>query len=360
MTRGASPLVGSLVALALLVAGFCFAVGHLRHALFVYLASWLFVLGMALGSMALLMVHALTGGEWGTRLGGEWMAATRLLPYAAIGAIPLLLGMHVVFPWLGGGHVDDPYLDQQRWYLNATGLVLRTVVMFAIWAWIARGLSRRYRDGTGVISQRFAAAGLIVMLLTVTLAAVDWVMSLVPRWHSTDVALLLFTSQLLIAFAAAVLAHVLHHAGEKNAAPPPLLRDFGNLMLVLVLGWAYVSFIDYLTSWIADLPAETAWYIPRVLTGWWWLGVAVACLGLGLPFFVLLMRRAKSSARALGMVAAVSLFAQWLNLIWLVLPSGAMQGIALRWTDPLICVGLLGFCAWRYRAGWRARGEGGP
>lgn len=349
MTRSAaSRIYGFVVMAALLVAGFCFAAGHLRHALFVYLASWLFVLGVVLGSMTLMMIHALTGGDWGVRLGNEWMAATRMFPYAAIAVIPLLIGMHVLFPWLRTDvPMDDPHLDAQRWYLNAPGLIVRTVVLFAAWTWMAYGVIRR--GGERPVNARLAGAGLVVMLFSVTLAAVDWVMSLVPQWHSTDIGLLLFTSQLLIAFALAVLMYLSRDIDAK-AAPPRLLRDFGSLMLVMVLGWAYVSFIDYLTSWVADLPAETAWYAPRLLTGWWWLGVAVACLGLGIPFFALLMGKLKTSRRALCAIAVMSLFAQWLNLIWLVLPSGAMRGFSLRWTDPLICIGLLGLCALRYRA----------
>ena len=44
---------------------------------------------------------------------------------------------------------------------------------------------------------------------------------------------------------------------------PHLLPDLGNLLLMFVLAWSYLAFMQYLTIWIADLPAETAWYIPR-------------------------------------------------------------------------------------------------
>ncbi|RDS80792.1 hypothetical protein DWU98_12605 [Dyella monticola] len=359
MTRSAAFSIGaSVAALVLLVLGFCFAVGHLRHALLVYLASWLFLLGMVLGSMFLRMIHVLTGGEWGVRLGLAWTAATRLFPYAAIGVVPLLIGMHAVLPWLDPhAVVDDPYLDAQRWYLNAPGLIIRTVVLFVVWACLAYVLTRRPASDGEAVRPGFAAGGLVAMLLTVTVTAVDWVMSLVPHWHSTDIALLLFTSQLLVAFTLSVVVYLVRDA-VATATPAQVLRDFGNLMLVMVLGWAYVSFIDYLTSWVADLPAETAWYVPRLLTGWWWFGVAVACLGLGIPFFLLLMGKVKSSRYALCAVAAISLVAQWINLIWLVLPSGAMHGVALRWTDPLIVIGLLGFCATRYVT-WLQRWPGG-
>lgn len=353
MSRVGASLLCASLALALLALGFWFAVGQLRHALLVYLASWLFALGVVLGSMAWLMIHALTGGEWGIRLSTSWLAAIRLFPYVAVGAIPLLMGMHQLFPWAGAGPVDAPYLDSQRWYLNATGLIVRTAVLLALWGGLVLAALRSTAQGRA-LSPRIAAPGLLVMLCTVTLAAVDWVMSLVPYWHSTDIGLLYFTGQLLAAFALAMLAYRMRETAPR--AERRLLHDFGNLLLALVLGWAYVAFIDYLTSWVADLPAETAWYLPRLHTSWWWLGVAVAGVGLAIPFFTLLLGRAKSSAGVLAVIAAISVFAQWLNLIWLVLPSGVTRGFSLHWTDPLISIGLLGCYALLYRAGLRLAG----
>jgi hypothetical protein len=354
MNRVGASLLYVALALALLGLGFWLAAGQWRHALLIYLASWLFALGVVLGSMAWLMIHALTGGEWGIRLSQSWLAAIRLFPYVAIGVGPLLIGMHQLFPWAGAQPVDDPYLDHQRWYLNATGLILRTAVLLAIWGGMVLAVLRSAAQGHA-LSPRLAAPGLLVMLCTVTLAAVDWVMSLVPCWHSTDIGLLYFTGQLLTAFALAMLAYWTRER-RSQAEPPRLLHDFGNLLLVLVLGWAYVAFIDYLTSWVADLPAETAWYLPRLHTSWWWLGAAVACVGLAIPFFTLLLGRAKSSARVLVAIAVINVFAQWLNLVWLVLPSGVTRGFSLRWTDPLISIGLLGCYALLYRADLRPAG----
>jgi hypothetical protein len=345
-------VAGVLVCLVLLALGFLLSMHRLQHALLVYLACWLFALAVALGSVSLLLIHVLTGGEWGERLHPQLLVAAGIFPYVAVAVLPLLLGMHSVFPWLRPGiAMADPDIARQHWYLNAAGVAIRTLACVAWWGWLVHALTRRTRTG---MRPATAAIGLILMLVTVTLLATDWVMSLVPAWHSTDIGLLLFSSQLLIAFALAVLWPSIAPFGASSTSQSQLRRDYGSLMLAMVLGWAYVSYMDYLTAWIADQPAETAWYLPRVATGWRYAAIVLAVLGLAVPFFSLLSARAKSSRRVLAVVAVVTLIAQAVNTVWLILPSVVAQGADLSWGDPFLCAGLLGMCAIRYRTLLRA------
>ncbi|MBE1161537.1 hypothetical protein [Dyella acidiphila] len=331
-----------LIPVALIVIGFLLSHRHLQHALLTYLACWLFVLAVTLGSVSLLLIHALTGGGWGDCLRAEWLAAARLFPWVAVAAIPLLLGMHTLFPWLQADVARiDPDIARQCWYLNATGLWCRTLIDFLLWYGIVRMLLRRDAQ----ISAGFAAGSLLLMVITVSVLAVDWVMSLVPRWHSTDIGLLVFSSQLLVAFALSTGIWL----GRQPASGTRLHRDFGSLLLAMVLGWAYVSFMDYLTAWVADQPSETAWYLPRVTTDWQGVAIALVILGLVIPFFTLLSGRAKSSARVLIVIAAVTFLAQGINTAWLILPGVMAKGTAPAWSDLFLCAGLLGLCAMRYR-----------
>ncbi|MDO1527208.1 hypothetical protein QMK61_00035 [Fulvimonas sp. R45] len=329
--------------LALVVAGFLLAGDGLRAALGAYLAAWLLGLAVALGSMSLVFVHVLTGGAWGRRLGSELAAGARLLPWVALAVLPLLAGMHWLFPWLGGA-AGDPELARQHWYLNLPAFLLRTLLCLALWGWLAAGVARRrpWRQGQ-------AAAGLIVLAVTSFVAAVDWIMSLVPRWHSTDIGLLLFSAQALLAFALALCASRAGPRGDADA----VARDCGNLLLALVLGWAYVAFMDYLTAWVADLPAETAWYLPRLRGGWGGVALALVGVGLVLPFAALLYGRVKSSRRALAWVAGVVVLAQGLNALWLVLPGMAPDGVTAAAGAALVFLGMLALGALAWRAALR-------
>jgi hypothetical protein len=323
-----------------------------RQALLSYLAAWMFCLAPALGSLALLMVHALTGGAWGHCLRPQLLAATRLLPLLAVLLLPLLFSVHLLYPWAAAGAQDaDPQLQLQSWYLDRGFFVVRAVVCFALWLWLARGMRKRLIDAQRESSvQRFAAFGLVIYALSASVAAVDWLMSLVPQWHSTVFGMIVITGQVLTAAALAVLCAVVSHPMATLPATTPhsdrarLPGDLGNLMLMLVLAWSYLAFMDYLTAWVGDLPAETVWYLPRLRTSWAWVGAALALFCLAVPFAVLLSRQAKRRAGWLGTVAGLLVAMHWIYMLWLVMPSFRQSGFALRWTDALALIGVGGLC----------------
>src|SRR3984885_15999752 len=66
-----------------------------------YLLGFMCWLGVALGSMAILMIRHLTGGGWGTVIRRILGAAMRTLPVLAILFIPMIIavGQHRIYPW---------------------------------------------------------------------------------------------------------------------------------------------------------------------------------------------------------------------------------------------------------------------
>jgi hypothetical protein len=330
-----------------------------RQALLSYLVAGMFCLSLSLGSMALLMVHVLTGGGWGWYLRPQLLAAMRPLPWLAVLWLPLLLGMRLLYPWAVPGAMADAALRRQAWYLDEGFFIVRMLVCFGVWLWLASALRRRLDRTDDTDLSRFAALGLIVYLLTVTTAAVDWVMSLVPAWRSSVFGLIVATSQLLGAAALGVGYAAFQHRRDDTPAHPPaeparLLGDVGKLLLTLVLAWSYLAFMDYLTAWIADLPAETVWYLPRLKTSWSALGAVLVVFHLAVPFAVLLSRQAKHHAGWLLAVAALLLVMHYAYLLWLVVPSFRAAGFALAWTDPLAWLGIGGWWWLLFDARWRA------
>jgi hypothetical protein len=191
------------------------------------------------------------------------------------------------------------------------------------------------------------------LLLTFTVSAVDWFMSLVPSWRSTALGMLLMTSYVTVALALAVAwwATVGVERARRDDAGLQLRRDLGNLLLAGVLGWAYLAFMDYLTAWIADLPTETVWYLPRMRWPWCALPVTMLVLQLALPMALLLPRRGKQDLRVLRGVAWTVLAMQAVNMAWLVLPGLREAARPLAWSDFCVALGLV----LAMRAAWRWR-----
>jgi hypothetical protein len=201
--------------------------------------------------------------------------------------------------------------------------------------------------GDRIRARRIAAPGLIVFGITSLLASVDWAVSLTPHWHSSVFGMMVGTGWLLGACALATAVA----AGRRDhdmAVEPDVLNDLGNMLLMFVLAWSYLAFMQYLTIWIADLPAENAWYIPRTLTSWRYLAWFLIAFNFALPFAVLLSRAAKRHRGWLRAIAVMLIVASFADAFWLIVPGFRTGGFALRWTD--LCaplgIGALWWCGW--------------
>lgn len=318
-----------------------------------WLASWLFVVAIALGGMMYVMIHELTGGRWGFVLRRPLEAAMLTLPLCIVLGLPLALGLPSLFEWARPAAVAaSEVLQRKHWFLNVPGFLARNAVWLLVWAMFAVALARRLASAqpTDVrMRGRISVAGLLVYLATVTLFAYDWVASLVPDWNSTAVGLRLGAGQ----FVAAVAFTVAFVALEPwlRAQPPRAsahdFGDFGNLLLTVAMFWAYIAYTQYFIVWSEDLPRGASWYWPRVYTTWRWFAAVVFGLVFALPFLAMLFRAVKRNPKTLGLVCLMVLAGEWLDDVWLTLPSLRTEGFSLHWLDfaALIAQGALWLAA---------------
>src|SRR5262249_47143782 len=91
--------------------GVCVVAGLGRRASWPYvfrgwLVGWLYCLGIALGSLAILMLHYLSGGAWGVVVRRILESATRTLPLLALLFVPLFtIGVRDVYLWATPGAI---------------------------------------------------------------------------------------------------------------------------------------------------------------------------------------------------------------------------------------------------------------
>ena|SRR5271165_5913490 len=310
-----------------------------------YLFVWLFVLGLSLGSLAWVAMHNLTGGDWGRAVLPFSQAALRLFPLSALLALPLLLAPAQLLPWMGTAAPEADSIAGQHWYLNSDFFYARAIIYFALWlglAWLLGSprATPRLPGRRHVSLQAVSAVGFVLYALTTTFAAVDWTMSITPRWHSTVFGLLVGTGQALSALAGAIIcAYAL--AGDVDTRLRRRFHDLGNLALALVMVWAYLAFMQFLIIWIEDLPDEITWFLVRTRTSWSALTSFVAIAHFLLPFLFLLSRGAKRSPAVLSAVAALMLLACLADSYWLIVPTFRPRGFELEWSDlgALLAIG---------------------
>ncbi|HEY3601310.1 MAG TPA: hypothetical protein VGK72_05100, partial [Chthoniobacterales bacterium] len=133
--RGRLALGAGIVGLALCIVGWIVSPGSFFLA---YLFAELFWLGVALGCMAFLMIHYLTGGKWGWPVRRFCEAAAATLPFLGLLFVPIFFGLRYLYPWAIAANVAaDKVLQHKHAYLNPPMFVVRAIVVFAIWSWMA-------------------------------------------------------------------------------------------------------------------------------------------------------------------------------------------------------------------------------
>ena len=89
-------LVVGAAALALCAGGAWANPPEFFHA---YLTAYLFWIGIALGCLAILMLHHLVSGRWGFVVQRLLESGSRTIPLMALLFVPLLFGLRELFLW---------------------------------------------------------------------------------------------------------------------------------------------------------------------------------------------------------------------------------------------------------------------
>jgi hypothetical protein len=310
---------------------------------YAYLIAFVFWLGITLGSLGLLMIQHLSGGAWGFVIRRQLEAVTRLLPLMAVLVLPVLFGIRTLYPWARPELVNaDVILQSKRIYLNETFFVARTFIYFAVWIALARFLNRwsleqdeRGEEPAGHRMRALSGGGLLLYIVTMTFASIDWIMSLEPHWFSTIFSVIIIGGQGLSALAVAiiVLAALANEKPLAEVAAPVRFHDLGNLLLAFLMLWAYFSFSQFLIIWSGNLPEEIPWYVHRTQNSWQWISIALVIFHFAVPFLLLLSRTTKRVSRTLVKVAAGILVMRMVELFWIIAPERSPDGFHLHWLD---------------------------
>jgi hypothetical protein len=317
-----------------------------------YLWAYAFWLGLPVGSLGILMIQYLTGGVWGlaARRVAEAGAAT-LAPMAVL-FLPLFAGLTQLYPWTQPSVVAaDEALGQKAAYLNVPFFVGRTVLYFLVWVALAYFLLRwsAEQDRTGderllLRLRHLSAGGVVALGVTVSFAAIDWLMSLEPTWYSTVYGARVGAGMLLTAFALTIVVLVVLASREPlaNVASAQLFNDFGSLLLAFLMLWAYMTYFELTLIWAGNLGEEISWYLRRLYGPWEPVAYFVGIGAFAVPFVLLLFRPLKRNRRTLGAVASFLFLTRVVDVFGLVAPAFYQSGPLVHWLDPVALVGLGG------------------
>jgi hypothetical protein len=327
--------------------------------------SWLygFIVWIAIpvGAFGIYMLHNLVGGAWGFLIRRLLSAAIRTLPLMFVLFIPVIIdllgGNSVLYPWARPEAAQDHVLHAKASYLNEVFWIVRSILYFAIWIGWSAMVFRRVRrlEESGEITeirkiQNVSAGGLVLLMITMTFAAVDWIMSLEPHWFST-----IFGVQQVVAFALAticaatlLLTYLADYRPISDVMRPKIFHDLGTLMFAFNMLWAYLTFSQLLIIYGGNLAEETPWYLHRLHGGWEWIAYSLIALHFATPFVILLSRRNKRSTTILRTVAIWLLVMRAVDFLWIIAPSFHQTELHVHWLDLAAVIGIGGIFVWYF------------
>jgi hypothetical protein len=319
-----------------------------------YLFAFVFVLGLSLGSLGLLMMQHLTGGDWAIVIRRPLESATRVLGLVAIFFIPIFFGMkYLYFAWLDAPPSGEGALtDFQKHYLTASGFRSRAVLYFIVWGILVFLFNRWSREQDvnredRRLRRRFkmlAGPGIILYVMAMSFAAIDWVMSLSPHWSSTIYGFIFIAGQLISSMSLMVAVVVLLATTEpfSRVLQRRHLQDLGSFLLTFIMLWAYFSFSQLLIVWSGNLPGEITFYRSRLYGQWAVVAVVVLVFHFFVPFFMLLSSSMKRNPKRLPLVALWLIFMRLVDLFWMTRPVFTASAVPTVWdfAAPLALGGL--------------------
>jgi Ni/Fe-hydrogenase subunit HybB-like protein len=317
-----------------------------------WLVAWIFFTGISCGALVIVMMQFLTGGDWGFAVQRLAEAAMLTLPLMALLFVPVLIGVHDIFPWCRGGESGSIQMSpHNQGYLNVPFFAARGFFYFAVLialAWSIRHWSVRQDQGTGsrLPGKRLRAlsgGGLVAYVLCMNFASTDWIVSLEPDWYSTMLVIIFMAGQFLSALALMTVLLALFAGREPFAGviKTKHFHDLGNLLLTFVIFWTYVSFSQFLIIWSGNLPKEISWYLHRTMGGWKEVALLLTIFQFALPVALLLQRGMKRRRERLAAIAVMILVLNVVNVYWLIAPAFHPEGVRIHWLDfaTLIAIG---------------------
>ncbi len=325
-----------------------------------YLIAFTYCIAILLGGMFFVMVQHLTGSAWSVTVRRLMEGIIFTMPVAAILFVPIALGLHSLYEWTHQDVVaSDPVLSGKASYLNERFFLIRAAFflgLWTLWSWKLYSHSTKQDVATDPIehmhgASRWSAPGLLVVVLSGTLASFDWIMSLDPHWYSTIFGLYVFSGGAQAFFAVLILICMgFRRSGIlRREITVEHYHDLGKWLFALTVFWAYIGFSQYLLIWYANLPEETIFFRHRLEGSWAGWSLLLLLGRFVLPFLILLPRASKRNLPILGAMAGWILFCHFVDHYWMIAPNFQKHGVHLHWMDAaalLAVVSTLAFTFW--------------
>ena len=320
---------------------------------FSWLLAFMFFLSLCLGGLCLVILHHLFDAGWSVPIRRicEQMACL-LFPWMALLFIPIAILAPNLYEWMRKikDQTADHPITAKYPLFTIPGFYIVAAFCFLAWWWVSNGLRSwsLKQDETGSVEctrkmRRFAAGGVFLFAITLTLAAIMWMKALQHEWFSTMYGVYYFAGSVWTTVATVyVITRLLERQGPLQGLVHEKTYYFlGSILFAFTVFYAYVTFAQYFIIWNANVPEETFWYVLREKGTWWNLGMVIIFGHFFLPFLMLLRIDWKLKLTVMVPIFVWAWLMHFVDMSFNIIPVLHPDNFHLDWLD-LACMAFIG------------------
>ncbi len=313
-----------------------------------------YFLSVVIGASFWMAIQAITNSGWSAAfLRIPQAMSNYLIVSFALWAL-MFFGIHDLYHWTHHDAVmHDPILLHKEPYLNVPFFTVRYVLFFALWIFLTQRIRKLslLEDQFGGIKylgkiEFTSKVYIFVLASTFSLFTIDWLMSLDAHWYSTIYAVKKF----IMAFYHGVtiitaIAIILHKTGYLPFFTKNHLSDFSRYIFILSIIWGYMWLSQYLLIWYANIPEETVYYVPRIMSEYKNFFYAELIINWLFPFLFIMWNRVAKNPTAMLFVIFVLIIGQWIELYMSIMPN-TIESHSITYIEVGTFLGYFGLFGW--------------
>lgn len=246
-----------------------------------YVACIFFML-ISLGALAFYAIQQVAQAGWSPVLFRVMQGITAYLPVGSVIFFVLLLlaGLHQhhLFTWLADGVTTkgspnyDEMIAGKSGYLNFPFWISRAAIFLLGWN-LYRYLSRKNCLAQDEASDnsfykknfKMSAVFLVFFIVSESIMAWDWIMSLDPHWFSTLFGWYVFASFFVSGITTiSMVTLYLKSKGYLENVNSSHIHDLSKFMFGISVFWTYLWFSQFMLIWYANIPEEITYFKTRI------------------------------------------------------------------------------------------------
>lgn len=314
---------------------------HLEHVLHqlqnkpwaaLYVACLFFML-IALGALAFYAIQQVAQAGWSPVLFRVMQGVTSyLLPGSILVFIILLLsGFHFnhLFVWMDEDvRATDELIKGKAGYLNFPFWIIRAAIFILGWN-LYRHFSRKNclaqdeATDNSFYKKNFkiSAGFLVFFIVSESIMAWDWIMSVDPHWFSTLFGWYVFASFFVSGITVIQLVTIyLKSKGYLENVNSSHIHDLSKFMFGISVFWTYLWFSQFMLIWYANIPEEVTYFVTRIneygITFW-----GALALNFVFPILLLINTDFKRVFWIIVMAGIIILFGHYVDFFNMIMPA---------------------------------------